>query len=98
MGKSQLQECEAAGDAAATVREQRVTDAGAAHFLLFVQYGDPARWMVPPTFRVSLPSSVQSFWKHSYRHTWRLIEGCFHGDCKFSQIDKINPHSLCGHS
>lgn len=31
--------------------------------------------MVPPTFRVSCPSSVNSFWKHSH------IDTCFHRVC-----------------
>lgn len=42
-------------------------------FFFFCSIWDSGPWKDPPTFRVGLPSSVKSFWKHSYRYTQRCI-------------------------
>lgn len=43
-------------------------------FLFYSVWKRPSPQLVevPPTFRVSLPSSVKALCKYSHRHTWRL--------------------------
>lgn len=39
-----------------------------------IHSGSPAHGMVPPTFKVDLPTSVKlSLWKHPYRHTQNCV-------------------------
>lgn len=54
------------------VRKQRKTKTGT--WLLFIQFKSRSQGMVPPTFRVGLPSPVKPRkhpWKHPRRHTLR---------------------------
>lgn len=39
--------------------------------LLFIQAGTPVHGMMPPTFRVNLPFSVQLLWKQPHRYNQR---------------------------
>lgn len=49
--------------------------------LFFIQSRTPACGMVPPTFRVGLPSLVKSFWKHF------IDTPCVLGDSKTTQVE-----------
>jgi hypothetical protein len=40
---------------------------------LLIQSETPVYSMAPPTFRMSLPSSVKSFWEYFHRHMKRSV-------------------------
>lgn len=42
-------------------------------FVLFIQSWTLAHWTVPPIFKVVLPFSVKSFWKHPHWHIHRCV-------------------------
>lgn len=54
-------------------------------FFLLYQVRDSSLWVVLPTFRVGLPSSVTPLWK-KFSQTHQGV--CLLGDSKCSQVDK----------